>query len=498
MHIVQQYQGAGEPASWLSPYKKKSGAMNLPDASPYAVVKSRITFPSYVEDRTYQIDTINGLAPLPRAGYYLGGGTGKTYCATVGAYYKRIRQGADITVIVMPPILILGWKRWLEAIKPMPKVLAYEGTPKKRSKMVLRGNDFILMSMSIFKRDYERIVSELEDLKLTLIVDEAHSIKNISSDNHKKVFEMVSAGADILPLTATPLSTPMDGYAFVKMIAPGTYRNLKQFTNVHVEEWDYFDNPKKWQNLDLLRDNMRINSVWLQRREVKQDLPPVIYTPMRYSLDSAHYALYKQLAEEQILELENGGKIDATQESALHHAMQQIVLNWDYFSQNPASVARGLELIEEVFEEVGGKLVVVASYRMTNRKLLELLRKFNAVGAYGDIPGAQQSRNVDRFINDPECGIFVLQPTSAGYGLDGLQHVCADMLFMELPQVPKDFHQTVWRLDRDGQKDAVNVRIAVADGTIQVRKLKQMMEKNDLIGRVQPNLQDLRAAIFGG
>jgi len=34
--------------------------------TPYELVKSKYTFPPNIEERAYQIDSINSLAPLPR------------------------------------------------------------------------------------------------------------------------------------------------------------------------------------------------------------------------------------------------------------------------------------------------------------------------------------------------------------------------------------------------------------------------------------------------
>ena len=34
--------------------------------TPYEIVKSKYTFPPYIKERVYQIDSIKSLAPLPR------------------------------------------------------------------------------------------------------------------------------------------------------------------------------------------------------------------------------------------------------------------------------------------------------------------------------------------------------------------------------------------------------------------------------------------------
>ena len=73
----------------------------------------------------------------------------------------------------------------------------------------------------------------------------------------------------------------------------------------------------------------------------------------------------------------------------------------------------------------------------------------------------------------------------------------ADAFFAELPVTPRDFHQSVGRLKRTGQKNSVHVRIATAASTLQVRLQERFLQKDELVNVVQLSYQDLRAAIFG-
>lgn len=461
-------------------------------STPYEVLKRHYTLP--FELYPFQQETVNALASLTKAGYYLDPGTGKTASSTASALIKKALHG-NRTLVIMPPILISMWARWLKQI-PGIDVLAYRGTPNERKSLKLQG-DFILMSIQIFKKDFDRIFHELHGKPLTIIVDEATSVKNIGSDNHQRLFEM-QQGHDLMLLTGTPLSTPMDAYAYCKLVAPGVYRNKQQFENIHVVERDFFDKVTKWGRLDLLAENMKINSVRLLKEDVLKDLPPITYTPIFYDLAPDHQRLYIRLAEEQVLKLESGGKIDATQTTALYHALQQIVLNYAHFSGDPTKRSAGYDLIDEVLDEIGDrKLIIFASYRMTNAGLVGYLKKHNAVAVYGAIPDKQKFANVDTFIDNPKCRVLVAQPTSAGYGVDGLQHVCSDVLFLEEPVVPMQFHQACARVHRDGQRNNTNVRIAVAEGTLQVRLHRDLLNKDELVNRVQGGFQDLKDAIYG-
>lgn len=463
--------------------------------TPYEVVKQHYTLPFELYPE-FQVPAVNELAELEKIGCYLDIGCGKTATSTVIVLFKMIVQGVQHCVCHMPPILIDRWAHWLAQIKPQPSVTVYRGSPAERAKIKLDGK-FILMSTQIFKKDYERLFCELGHRSLAVLVDEATSVKNVGSDNYKKTRDF-SAGQHLLLLTGTPLSTPMDGYAFVKFTSPTIYRNLNQFENIHVASRDFFGNVTGWKNLDLLKENLKRNSVRVLKTEALKHLPAVIYDPMFYRLDTAHMRLYKTLAEEQLLPLKDGGKIDATQATKLLHALGQIVVNYDHFADDPKCVSKTIELIEQVVEELDGrKLVVFANYRMTNRKLIQLLQHRGAVGAFGDLSQKQQQANIAQFIEDPACQVFVGQPTSVGYGVDGLQHVCHDVLFAEPTTLTKDFYQALGRIWRDGQTEKVHVRIAVAEGTLQVRKLNQLLDNDSLLAKVQTTYADLRAEIFG-
>jgi SNF2 family DNA or RNA helicase len=133
---------------------------------------------------------------------------------------------------------------------------------------------------------------------------------------------------------------------------------------------------------------------------------------------------------------------------------------------------------------------------MTSRHMTERYAKtHHAVGIWGEISPKQKEVALQKFINDPKCRVFVLQQNCAG--IDGLQQVCSDCIFIEVPSVSSMLEQAYSRLYRDGQKLSVNARIAVANGTLQIRTLKSVSLKQDLVNSIQNGLSNLKAAVFG-
>lgn len=467
--------------------------------TPYEQVRERYLLPFNL--REYQITEVNTLAPQPRVGFYWEPGAGKTAGSTVWALYWSLVGEADQWTVLVPPILLWQWQRWLQSIidlrtgKPL-SATAYYGPPKKRKSLPLDAQ-FTVTTYGIFKQDFDQLETAWGRVKIGGICDEATAIKNIETDNHKAVRTMFEARPLSL-LTGTPINKPTDAYAYIRLVAPGVYRNQRQFNKLHVTEFDEYDNPKGFANLELLAENMKINTSRILIREVADFLPPVIYTPVHYELDAAHLKLYKRIADERLVEFDGRESIDAISASAVRSALQQVVVNWGEFDEDPDRRPAVLDLIEETLEEIGNeKLVVVANFQRTNRYLLKELAKYGAVAIYGETSPKGRQEALKAFIEDPKCRVIQLQPSSAGFGVDGLQHVCHNMLFVEAPTTPTPFEQVVKRLDRDGQKFPVNVRVAIAKGTVQVGMFRDLLDNDEVAGQVQRSYKSLKELVNG-
>jgi hypothetical protein len=470
--------------------------------TPYETVREQYAFP--FEFRHYQIEEFNFLAQYDRAGYYWDPGTGKTAGSTHHALYWKLTAGIEQWVFVLPnEILLLQWKRWLEKVKRTSddqpvSVSVYYGTPKQRKEVSL-DSEFILTTMGVFKNDFDSLYETFKDRKVGGAVDEATSVKNTKSDNHKAI-KLFFENRPLLLLTGSPLAKPGDGYAYIRLLTGNKiYRNQRHFDQLHVLDVDDYGNVKKWANLDLLAQNMKVQTSRIIRRQVRSELPALTYVPIPYELEPAHLKLYKRLAEEKLVELEHGGEINALSEQRLRAMLQQIVCNWAHFEQNPDRRPAVLKVVENTFEEIGPgkKLMIVANFQMTNRYLLERLKPYGAVAIYGEVSPKDKQEAIAKFVEDDRCQCILVQPQAAGMGVDGLQHVCSDALVVEAPPLALHFHQTIARLDRDGQENPVVCRIAIAQQTIQVRLFRDLLNNDAMVNSIQGGFEDLRDAIYG-
>lgn len=461
--------------------------------TPTQIALSHYTLP--FELKPFQVEVIDDLGPLTEEGYYLSMGTGKTCTSTVTALFHKVYYG-NRCVVIMPPILLKQWETWLKSIKPALKVVKYAGTPSERAAMSLDA-DFVLVGVQIFKKEYEKFTKAFADVALTVIIDEANMVSNISTDNHEKLYDFC-LGRHKLLLTGTPMNNPGDAYGLLKFVAPGIYRNKAQFLRIHAKSVDMFNNVTKWDNLDLLAKNMTVNAKRVLLEDIYDEMPEVTYTPLEYDLDPKHARLYRKLAEEELLRLPDGGKIDATTANKLTHALGQVIVNYGHFSGDHSLVSKSVDMAEELLEELGGgKLLMFANYRMSIALLVEKLAKYVAVGVNSEVTSSQKEKNIEKFIHDPSCRVMVAQVRSAGFGLDGLQAVANTIFYIEPCSSPRDFHQSVARLVRQGQSRPVQVYMGVAAGTLQRRAFNNLMKNDSLVNSVIRNAADLRDLVLG-
>ena len=434
---------------------------------------------------------------LERAAYYWDMGAGKSMGSTLHAMIYRRHTGAQVLFIV-PPVLLKQWTRWLTTCGIQNKL--YAGTPKQRGAIDLdRDTPAFVTNIEILKRDFDKFSEAFVDRKWMVVVDEATSIKNYASGNFRAVLQLAS-GQGLLLLTGTPISTPIDGYAYCKLISPELYRSASHFENIHVGQRDFFGKITEWKNLPLLKSNMAKRASYVSTPEARPDMPRATISEIEYDLASAHRKLYRQIAEQQLVLLADGGAIDASTPQKLYAALQQVILGYAKFAQDDSLVPTGFEVLDQTLAEIGdAKLVVFASYKNSVRITVDYLlsKGVDAVQVNGDVSAKEKDAALDRFRDDPSCRVIVLNPLSGGVGVDGLQNVAWNMLFLEIPTNAKGFWQAVKRLERPGQRKICSVRIATAIGTVQAKLRKNLVENDGLVNQVVPSLNDLRAALYG-
>ena len=217
--------------------------------------------------------------------------------------------------------------------------------------MPLKGFRWVVMSYGIFREDFDGIFVELGREHPHIIVDEATALKNSGSILYRRV-NALSAGGPLQLLTGTPTNKPTDAYAYVKLTTPECLPQLHgHFESLHVAERDFFGNITAYQHLDVLNQNLMLQALKRTKTRCSLGSSKPRYDPIFYDLSAKHKKLYNQLAEEQLLLHTNRDKIRCNNAATAHHALRQIVVNFDYFSGDSSARSAVYDLIDNTIED---------------------------------------------------------------------------------------------------------------------------------------------------
>jgi hypothetical protein len=419
----------------------------------------------------------------------------------------------DVTVVLVPPILIAQWVAWLNSIPGAGRAIAFSGSPKVRAAQPITDVRWIVTSYQIFNNEIGRLAKDLSHHNVLTMVDEVQALKG-RGVLFKNVRTFTAGGRDLIMMSGTIMSKPGDGYAYVKLNSPDIYASYTQFENIHVKERHplFPSQITEWHNLDLLQTNLNMRRVRRTKEEVHSALPKANYIPIYYDLSKEHMALYKRLMEEQLLQLDDGGKIDATTATRLYHAAQQIVVDFGYFAGDPDKRSAIFDLVDGIADEInlGGeimignetrpasKLILWTTHRSVSRLIGEHMSARlaplgkRAVMAYSEV---DSKKSVAQFMEDPDTVELTAQPGSAGAGLNP-QYLCWECAFVQIPTTTIPFIQSSGRIDRKGQRYNPNIRLLVARGTIQEQLLKNLFDNDDLVNRASGSKAGIRNLIF--
>lgn len=123
------------------------------------------------------------------------------------------------------------------------------------------------------------------------------------------------------------------------------------------------------------------------------------------------------------------------------------------------------------------KLVVFAIHKIGVRWLAEKLAKFHPLTISGDTSAEKRQPNIDRFQSDPSVRLIIGNIAAMGTGVDGLQNVCDEAIFVELDWVPSSNAQAIMRLCRIGQKNPVRARVYSLYGSVDERVQDVLTDK---------------------
>jgi superfamily II DNA or RNA helicase len=398
-------------------------------------------------------------------------GLGKTLQA-ITLMQSRAAKGPQL--VVMPTSVLLNWQQELRRFAPALTVKVLNMGDRRQLVERAGAGDVVLSTYGLLVTETELTASRNW---ATIVLDEAHTIKNRDTQTSKGAMQL--KGDFRLLLTGTPLQNHLSEiWNLFQFANPGLLGSYQQFTDRFITPIERnHDNERQ----RLLR---RMLSPFLLRRtkeDVLSELPEKTEITLRVELSADEQALYDNLRQQAIANLEEEGKstlqalaeITRLRQAACHPRLVNPKLAL------PSSKTQAfLELVEQL--RSGGHRALVFSQFTSH---LALIREAldNQQVAYLYLDGSTTPQERERLVRQFQTGgepLFLISLKAGGLGLN---LTAADyVIHLDPWWNPAIEDQASDRAHRIGQERPVTVYRLIAAGTIEEKIIRLHQNKRSM------------------
>jgi SNF2 family DNA or RNA helicase len=406
-------------------------------------------------------------------------GLGKTHQAMALMMWLRERKAAsEPFLLVCPTTVISHWHRKLGEHAPGLKTAVYYGEGRDLT-AVIEGNDIILTSYGVLRRD----VSHIKRVSFSIAMfDEIQNIKNRETKTYRAA-EIVRAGIK-LGLTGTPVeNTLADLKALLDLTAPGYLSTEDHFLHRYLIPIEQNRNASRREELS------RLISPFVLRRlkgTVLKELPEKIEDIRFCELSEDQIKLYREAISRQGADLvkvlrEASQPVPYLHIFALLGLLKQICNHpalvegtvKDFSRYQSGKWELFIELLSESLDS-GQKVVVYSQYL----KMLDIMESYltERKVEFAKLTGASRNRGdiIDRFNTDAGCRVFLGSLKAGGVGID-LVAASVVIHYDRWWNAARE-DQATDRVHRIGQRRGVQVFKLVTLGTLE-EKIDAIIEK---------------------
>ena len=368
-------------------------------------------------------------------------------------WQRELKKFGGLNAIILNDNNQRTWQRFFELKKADGRpcadvaIVNYESLKKFFVAKIRREGRFTLKSVDFDAR---------KDIFRSVIIDESHKCKNVQTQQSKFVQGIAAGKEYILELTGTPVVNNNEdliqqlrimgrledfgGYAkFMARYCAGMNKSS------HIKELNYY-----------------LRKYCFFRRQKKDVLTQLPAKTRSYLVTEIDNRKEYQAAERDIIKYLRDYQ-SADDEKVQRTIRGAVMVKMGILKQISArgKVEGAKDIIHNIVDG-GQKLIVFCFLKEVVQALKQEFR--HAVTVTGDDTTEQKQHAVDRFQNDEDCKLIILNYRSGGTGLT--LTAASNVLFVEFPWTAADCVQAEDRAHRNGQKNAVNCVYLLGDKTI--------------------------------
>jgi SNF2 family DNA or RNA helicase len=406
-------------------------------------------------DFLYEHDRAMILAPV---------GAGKT-AITLTAMQDMLEAGVVERFLVLAPKRVCTDVWPVEQPKWAPNItLAVAvGTPAQRAAALYSGAQIIVTNYDNIQWLATQTLAHIDGI----VYDELTKLKNPSGARFKALNKVIDKINIRWGLTGSFTSNGLeDVFGQCKIVdqsllgrSKGAFQQ-QYFILINKEYGDWAPRPG---SLAQVMERIKPATYLLEPGDYKDKLPPLHTVELRCDMDMADYNTMKK---DFVL-----NDVVAVNAAVVTQKLQQMASGFLYTDNGPVWLSpHKFDRLEDLLaENQRANTLVVYTYQ---EELAELKRRF---------PHAQTLDNtnaIERW-NAGQVELLLVHPKSAGHGLN-LQHGGHHIVFLSLPWSLELYEQTIGRLHRSGQKNAVWCYIMLTHKTVDEKIWGALHDKRTL------------------
>jgi SNF2 family DNA or RNA helicase len=369
-------------------------------------------------------------------------GLGKTLQA-ISAIAHRSMSGASRFLVVCPASVITNWMREVDARSELPIIKIHGEDHKVALQKWIEASGIGITTFDTLK-SFEISEQEISALAVdTVIVDEAHYIKNISTGRTRTIAKWLERAPNVIFLTGTPLENRVDEFIALAKLLDSKMGN--ELSRVALAA-----GPESFRRT--------VAPIYLRRNteEVLKELPELI--------EVVEYCTWDGVDKQKYIDAVAAGNFMAMRRAAFAAAPEML----------PSKLERLLELVDESIES-GQKVIVFSYFRSVIEQVMAALGE-RAIGPItGSVSSSQRQSIVDQFQESPTPLALVGQIQAAGTGLN-IQ--AASVVILCEPQIKPSLEvQAIARAHRMGQVRKVQVHRLILPESVDEQMLAMLARK---------------------
>jgi flagellar biosynthesis/type III secretory pathway chaperone len=369
-------------------------------------------------------------------------GLGKTLQA-ISAIAHRSQLGATRFLVVCPASVVTNWMREVDARSKLPIIKIHGEDHKIALQRWIETSGIGITTYDTLK-SFEITDQQITALGVdTVIVDEAHYIKNIATGRTRTIARWLERSPNVIFLTGTPLENRVEEFvALAKLLDPQMGNDLSRVA------------------LSAGAESFRrtVAPIYLRRNteEVLKELPELI--------EVVEYCTWEGVNQQTYIDAVAVGNFMAMRRAAFSAQPGMM----------PSKLERLLELVDESFES-GQKVIVYSYFRSVIEQIMYSLGE-RAIGPItGSVSSSARQNIVDQFQSSPTPLALVGQIQAAGTGLN-IQ--AASVVIICEPQIKPSLEvQAIARAHRMGQVRKVQVHRLILPESVDEQMLAMLARK---------------------